>query len=76
MNKKVNKRIFKSEIDQNLSYKELKAILKKEQRHDTKQEIKEIISNKLFAKTVFVICIGLNILFITVGILNYLGLVG
>lgn len=76
MNKKVNKRIFKSEVSSDLSYKELKEILKKEQRQDNKKVIKDILSNKIFAKTVFAICIGLNVMFIGLAILNYIGMVG
>jgi len=78
MSQKVNKRIFnqKSMLDSNLSYKELKQLLAQEKRIDNKEKIKEILYNKIFAKVIFAMCIGLNILFIVLGVLNYMGILG
>jgi hypothetical protein len=74
MTNKTNKRVFKSDITADMSYKELKDALKNEKRKIIKADIKEIISNKIFAKVVFSICILLNLLFLTLAVLNYLGL--
>jgi|TARA_Y100001960_G_C14646257_1_gene813511 Na+/melibiose symporter-like transporter len=78
MNKKLNKRIFKpkTNISSDLSYNELRKLLKEEQRKENKEAIKEIISNKIFAKVVFTICIFLNLLFLTLGSLNYFNIIG
>jgi len=77
MTKKVNRRVFNSQagISNSLSYRELKKMLNQEKRIDNKSKIKEILYNKIFAKVVFALCIGLNVLFITLGILNYMGII-
>tara|TARA_Y100000590_G_C15668020_1_gene995201 strand:+ start:193 stop:435 length:243 start_codon:yes stop_codon:yes gene_type:complete len=76
--RKLNKRVFspKTRINKDLSYSELRVLLKQEQRHDSKAVIKEMIANKIFAKIVFAICILLNVLFVTLATLNYLEIIG
>lgn len=78
MNRKINKRIFKSDSDiiNNLSYKQLKNMLELEKRTDSKAAIKELLFNKVFAQSVFAICIGLNIIFLGLATLNYFGMIG
>jgi len=78
MKQKLNRRIFKPQIEINssLTYKELKQMLAAEQRKDNQELIKDILFNKLFARVVFAVCIGLNVMFIVLGILNYLEIIG
>lgn len=78
MKQKLNRRIFKPQIEINssLTYKELKQMLAAEQRKDNQELIKDILFNKLFARVVFAVCIGLNLIFIILGVLNYLEILG
>jgi len=78
MKQKLNRRIFKPQIEINssLTYKELKRMLAAEQRKDNQDLIKDILFNKLFARVVFAVCIGLNLIFIILGVLNYLEILG
>ncbi|HAG52664.1 MAG TPA: hypothetical protein DCL21_02645 [Alphaproteobacteria bacterium] len=78
MKQKLNRRIFKPQIEINssLTYKELKQMLAAEQRKDNQDLIKDILFNKLFARVVFAVCIGLNLIFIILGVLNYLEILG
>lgn len=74
-----NKRIFSDknyQVENSMSYKDLKELLKKEKRQEDSKIIREMLFNKIFARAVFVICIGLNLFFVTLGILNYLGMIG
>ncbi|MCP4354078.1 MAG: hypothetical protein GY793_00325 [Proteobacteria bacterium] len=74
MNYKNNRRFWaedKYHAEPNMKLGELKQILKNEKREDNSQVIKEVIFNRLFARTVFIICILLNLVFVTLGILDY-----
>ena len=73
MHSKIERRIFNNNIHEDKSYSELKQLLEVEGRKQNKQALKEALQNKIFAKTIFAFCILLNIVFITLGVLNYTG---
>lgn len=59
------------QLDTGMNVKELGRILKIEKREDNIKLIKELIFNKVFAKTIHLIAISLSILFVILGVLNH-----
>ncbi|MCP4355351.1 MAG: hypothetical protein GY793_06895 [Proteobacteria bacterium] len=79
MGHKSNRRILTQneyQAEPSMKLKDLRKVLEKEKREEHSKIIKEIIFNRFFARIVFAVCILLNLVFITLGVLDYFKLIG